>query len=117
MRNQSGAGLIGMLVLLSLVGIVAFAGVQIVPSFMQNWVVQRAMAHALTAGADATDADIRQKFQTNLKTNDVEVVTGRDMVIDRTSAGLRLSVVYSVRKPFIGPVGFIIDFESSVPAR
>lgn len=117
MRKQRGAGLIGTLALLALVGLVVLAGIQIVPAFLQNWVVQRAMTHAMTAGMDASDGDIRQKFQTDLKSNNIDGVTGRDLVIERSSAGLQLTVVYSVRKPFLGPVDFIMDFESSVPPR
>lgn len=117
MHRQRGAGLLGLIFFLAVFGALGYAGIQIGPAFMERWIVERAMKNALLGGAETSADEIRQRFERDLELNNVKSVSGRNLVVERTAAGPRLTLSYSVKKPFLGPLSLCLDFESSAAAR
>ncbi|MBI5331657.1 MAG: DUF4845 domain-containing protein [Betaproteobacteria bacterium] len=113
MKPQRGAGLIGMLFFLSVLGMAAYAGMQTIPAFMDHWVAERAMKNALQGGENASADDIRSRFERDLELNNIKSISGRNLALERTAAGFRGTLSYSVKKPLFGPLSLCLDFESS----
>lgn len=118
MRNrQHGLSLIGFLIVLAVVGFFAYAGMLLVPTYMEYFGVVRAMKSvAEDAGAGNMPIEqIRGKLSFNLNLQYVGDKTVPPSAIKlNTQGGARiLQVAYDKEIPFLYNVSLVVHFEHS----
>ena len=118
MKRQSGVTLGGMMMFLLLLIMVLYTATRIAPGYMDYWLVGRAMDTLLAQPniQNGDDENIRAQFDKQLRFNNITQVKRSDLLIERLPGGLHLSVAFSVKRPFIGPISLCLDFEAEAGA-
>lgn len=114
MNRQTGVTLGGMIIFLLLLGLAAYTATRIIPTYMDYWLVQRALDELVAQPtlSDHGDDRIREQFAKKLSLNDITLATRSDLYIERIPAGMRLSATFSAKRPFLGPVNLCMDFQA-----
>jgi hypothetical protein len=116
-RKQKGLSLIGFLLVLSLVIFSTFIALRIAPIYMEYWSVVSAMngIQAENGSSRWSPFDIRMGVlnrlyvsysDDNIKDKNIKVIRAKD--------GVRLRIVYEVRKPLMGNLDVVAHFDRSV---
>lgn len=112
--RQRGMSFTNFLLVAILVVFGAIFGMKVVPAYVEN----RTIVHILDTLAhapemqDAQVQEIRSAFDKNAMMNNITVVTGADINVDK-AAGIVLSVKYSVKIGLVGNASLVLDFDSS----
>ena len=119
-RNDSGLTLIGFLIVLSVVLFFAYAGMRVVPMYLEYHALGNAM-DLLVKDPNAsklTPSKIKSKIQMSLwasyASNNIKP---EHMRISKKSGGVNVRVKYEVRKPFLGNIDIVGKFDRSVGLR
>lgn len=117
-RRQSGITAIGFLILASLFGVVGFAGLKLVPMYIQNMRLNTVLEDVRDEldGKNSTPGAIRVAVG---KRFDVEGITlpRENVKIDQVRNGYQLSIQYENRAPFIADIWFLVAFDKQVEIR
>ena len=116
-HRQHGLTLIGFLMVLVLLGCVAYIAMRVVPPYIEYYsVVNNIKGVALEPGITTMDAErIHNLIGRRFNISYVESIEPKDVKILRDTNGMRLAVDYEVRKPVVSNVDLIIHFEKTVP--
>jgi Domain of unknown function (DUF4845) len=118
-RRQQGMTLIGLMFFSALLIFFVYAAFRLVPAYIDYYSVKH------TLNEMARDSDLvgkperayRETFERHLDMDQIKVVTRDDLDIEEHDNGARLSVDWSVKEPFLGPVHLCLDFHAeSAPA-
>jgi hypothetical protein len=114
MKRQRGVTLGGVFFFMFLVGFVAYGASRVMPGYMQYWTLQRILQNVLQEPDfnNLKDNAIRTKFATELRINNMDTSLNDDLQIDWLPNGVRLSVEFSMQRPFMGPVNFCMKFRA-----
>jgi hypothetical protein len=114
-RRQRGMTLLGMLILVSFVGMFVFAAVRLTPVYMEYMNVVKSLEALKTeAGAGAAVGVIQRSLERHFEIDDVHSVLPKDIEITREDGGLAVHAVYDAYAPFVGNVGFVVHFDKTV---
>lgn len=119
-RKQSGLTLIGFLIVLSVCLFFAYAGMRLIPMYLEYHALGNAMKllQQQPGSAKLTPNKIKQKISMSLwasyASNNIK---NEHMKISKTSDGIRVRVAYEIRKPFLGNIDIIGTFDKSVILR
>ncbi len=114
MQGQRGATLLGVLFFLVLLGFVAYTAARLVPAYLDYWAVKKALVDMSrdTSLEDGGLAGYRGAFEKRLEVSNITDVGPRDLEMEKTQKGVRLTAAWTVRKPFLGPVHLCLDFKA-----
>lgn len=114
-HKQRGLTLVSFIIVLAVAIFVAAIGMKIVPIYLDNWSVLRAMDEvAETPGAARKSPyQIRLQFFTLMNINAVDHVKESHVKLKRGN-GVNLRVAYEVREPVMGNLDVIVKFDRSV---
>ena len=119
-RNDSGLTLIGFLIVLTVVLFFAYAGMRVVPMYLEY----HALGNAMDMLADdpmsskLPPAKIKSKIETSLWTSYADNnIKKEHMRISKKSDGVNVQVKYEIRKPFLGNIDIVGKFERNVVLR
>ena len=114
-KQQTGFTLSGMMMFLLVMVLALYTASRIVPSYMDYWVVDKTLKNlvALPDIQNSSDTSIRDQFDKQLSVNNITQITRDDLSIERKSGGIRLSVEFSAKKPFLGRMSLCLDFQSA----
>ena len=114
-RRQRGMTLIGMLFLVSFIGLFIFAAVRLTPVYVEYMNVAKALESMKTeAGAGTSVATIQRAIEKRFDIEDVHSLTAKDVEIARDGGELTVRATYDAYTPFIGNVGFVVHFDKVV---
>ena len=118
-KRQRGITLGGVMMFMMFIGFGAYVAARILPGYFDYWTVQRIMKNVLQQPdiVEAKEKAIRAKFEKELQMNNMKSVTGEDLSIDWIPNGVRLSVDFSMKQPFMGPVSFCMDFHAEATSN
>jgi Tfp pilus assembly protein PilE len=114
--RQRGVTVIGLLCILALVGVFAYAAVLLVPVYLNYMKI----AHGLDAVAAEFKGDtpdqgrLRAALDRHWTVNDVDIVTVKDIEIKKENDKIRMHVAYDHTVPYIGNVSLLVSFDKSV---
>ena len=113
MRRQAGMTAVGVLILVLLDGIFAFAGLRLVPVYLNYMKVSGVISGVLSEfdGTGATRAAIRSSISRRFDIDSVAEITARDVKVTKQDGGYEIAATYSHKAPFIGNISFVIDFD------
>ena len=116
-RRESGLTLIGFLIVLVMVLFFVYAGMRVVPMYLEY----HAFGNALQTLKDDPKSKsmppqkIKQRIQTSLWASYAnDNIKKEHMHISKKSDGINIRVAYEVREPFLGNISIVGSFEKSV---
>jgi len=118
-HKQSGMTTLGLVILVSFVGIFAFAGLRLTPVYLNYMKIVGVVGgvHDEFDGANATRAMIRSSISRRFDIESVGEITARDVKVTKVDGGYEVAATYSHKAPFVANVSFIVDFDKRVLVR
>ena len=113
LKKAQGITLIGFVFVLGVLGIFFYAGMQIVPVYMDHMSVVKAMKTVANEGGNPSPGEIKSRISKLLYVSYVDQVSADDFKVVRGN-GRELRVNYEVERDFIGNLSFKMKFEDSV---
>lgn len=119
-RNQKGLTLIGFLIVLGIVLFFAYAGMRVIPMYLEYHALVNAMDKlANDPGAKSMPAyKIKQSIQMSLwasyASNNIK---NEHVRISKKSDGVNVRVAYEVREDFIANIDLVASFDRTVVLR
>jgi hypothetical protein len=118
-RRQSGMTFIGLLCILALLGLIGYAGLRLVPLYLNYMKVARSMdATAAELKSDNPDPGaIRRSLEKHWQIEDISTVEAKDVEIVKNEGGLSLHVAYDDAAPYIDNVSLSVHFDKTVKVQ
>ncbi|KQV52134.1 DUF4845 domain-containing protein [Massilia sp. Root335] len=107
---ESGVSLSGLIVVLIVLGALALVAIKVAPAFFEYRAVKDSIVKAKAEAGSGTVRDIQQAFDKNAGVNDVDAISGHDLVITRDGGDTEISFSYEKRIPLTGNVSLLLDF-------
>jgi Tfp pilus assembly major pilin PilA len=116
-RGQQGLTLIGFIVVLVLVGCLAYLAMRLIPMYTEYFsVISAIKGVAQEPGVNTMDEGrIRNLLGRRFNISYIESIEPKDVRIIRNTEGMSLKVDYEVRKPVVYNIDLIGHFEKTVP--
>ena len=118
-RKQNGLTLIGFIIVLSLGIFVAYTGMKIIPIYLEYNALLNALKTVQNdpGAADMAPESIRKKILNSLWVSYASNNIKRENIRISRSDGVKIRVVYEVRKSWVGNLDLIAHFDKSVTLR
>ncbi len=118
-RRQAGMTMLGTIILVSFLGIFAFAGIRLTPVYLNYMKVAGVITgvHKEFDGGNATRASIRSSISRRFDIESVGEITARDVKVTKVDGGHEVAITYSHKAQFMGNVHFLVDFDKRVVVR
>jgi hypothetical protein len=112
-RHQSGMTTLGMIILVSFVGLFAFAGIRLTPVYLNYMKVVGVVDGVTTEfdGQGASRSAIRNSISRRFDIDSVGEITIKDITVTAVDGGYEVAATYSHKSPFISNVSFLVDFD------
>ena len=116
MRNtQRGITFIGILILVTFIGLFVYAGIRLVPLYLEYMNIAKTLD---TVKSNMTSVDsaqsIRVAVDKRLFIDAVTVIEAKDLIITRDGAAWVVRAEYDAEAPFIANISFSVHFDKSV---
>jgi hypothetical protein len=106
--------MLGMLTIIAILGLGVYAGIRLVPLYIENMAVQRALKQtAATAGGDVTPNALRNSLGRRWEVEDIKSVDVTQIEVRKMGSGVELVAEYRAEAPFVGNVSLVVDFRTS----
>jgi hypothetical protein len=112
-RHQTGMTTLGLIILVTFVGLFAFAGIRLTPVYL-NYMKVAGVVDGVTAEFDGTGASrsaIRNSISRRFDIESVGEITIKDITVTAVDGGYEVAATYSHKSPFISNVSFLVDFD------
>jgi Tfp pilus assembly protein PilE len=118
-RRQRGMTFIGLVCVLVLVGIVAYAGVRLVPVYLNYMKLVRTMEAAASEfkGENGDLGAVRKSLDRHWAIEDITAVDQKDIEVTRDESGLQLHVAYDDSVPYVANVSLSVHFDKTVKVQ
>lgn len=118
-QRQSGMTALGVLILVLFAGIFVFAGLRLVPVYLNYMKVSSVVSGVFSEfdGTGATRAAIRSSISRRFDIESVAEITARDVKVTKKGGGYEVVAAYSHKAPFIGNISFVVDFDKRALVR
>jgi hypothetical protein len=116
--RQTGVTFSGFIMIAAILVSVAIFGMKLIPSYMENGKIQKAMDAIVKDPAmqTATIAEIQQAFYKRaLAIDNVTSVSENDLEISKEGGKLEISAKYNAKIPVAGNVYLLIEFNPKAP--
>jgi len=109
-RAQRGLSMIGFLFVAVVVLVTALIAFRMIPSYIEQYTIQRALEGALADSNDLSTATIRRAMDRRLAADYADVVAGKDVEVTREGNKITASVGWEKRLPLVSNVSILLDF-------
>jgi hypothetical protein len=118
-QRQQGMTLIGLLCILVLCGIIGYAGVRLVPVYLNYMNIVRVMqATVADAKGDSPDPGaLRLALERHWEIEAISAVDYKDIEITKDDSGVSLHVAYDDSVPYIANVSLAVHFDKTVKVQ
>ncbi|MBT8046977.1 MAG: DUF4845 domain-containing protein [Xanthomonadales bacterium] len=119
-RKQGGLTLIGFLIVLTVTLFFAYAGMRVIPMYLEYHALTNAMDLLKDdpSAAKLTPSQIKNKIQMSLWASYAsDNIKPNHVRISKKSDGVNVRVAYEVRKPFLGNIDIVGKFDRTVVLR
>jgi hypothetical protein len=115
-HRQQGITLIGLLMILSLVGMIGYAGIRLVPVYLNYLKIVRTLEQVAVEfkGDNVDPARIRVSLDRHWTIEDVAEITVKDIEIKKDGDGVSMSVAYDHPVPYVGNLWLMVRFDKTV---
>ena len=118
-HRQAGMTTLGVVVLVTFVGLFAFGGIRLTPIYLNYMKVAGVVSGVQQEfdGANATRSAIRSSISRRFDIESVGIITAKDVKVTKVDVGHEVAATYSHKAPFIANVSFIVDFDKRAIIR
>jgi len=118
-RRQTGITMLGMVILVAFMGVFAYAGIRLMPLYLNYMKVAGAIDGVVTEfdGQDGNRAAVRRSISRRFDVESVSQISYRDVKVTPVEGGLQVSAVYDHSTPFISNISFTVHFDKTVLVR
>lgn len=119
-RKHNGLTLIGFLITLAVILFFVYAGMRLVPMYLEYYSLVGALEKLENdpAAKSMAPRQIKQSIQDSLWVSySDDNIEAKHIRISKKSGGVNVRVAYEVRKPFLGNIDLIGSFDRSVVLR
>jgi len=118
-RQQRGMTFIGALFILGMVGVIAYAGLRLVPLYLNYMKVSRSLE--ATAGEFKSDnvdlGAIRRSLEKHWQIEDISAVEPKEVEIVKDDGVVSMHVAYDEAAPYIANVSLSMHFDKTVKVQ
>ncbi len=108
-HRQEGLSLPGLIVTGVIIVFIAMIGMRIFPTVTEYMAIKRAVVKARDSGPEPQA--IRAAFDRFAAVDDITSISGKDLDIQRTSAGPVVAFRYEKKLPLVGPASLLLEYE------
>lgn len=118
-RSQRGMTFIGLLCVLALVGIIGYAGLRLIPVYLNYMKIARTMDSVATEfKSDNPDAGgIRRSLERHWSIEDITTVDFKDVEVVKDEGGVSMHVAYDDAVPYLANVSLSVHFDKTVKVQ
>lgn len=118
-KHQRGMTFIGLLFVLALVGLVVYAGIRLVPVYLNYLKIARTLEMTATEvkGDNADPGNVRRIIERHWAIEDPTGVDIKDIQITKDDDGISMHVAYDDAVPYIANVSLSAHFDKTVKIR
>jgi hypothetical protein len=118
-RRQRGMTFIGLMCILVLVGTIGYAGVRLVPVYLNYMKLARTMESAASEfKGEAPNLDgVRKSLDRHWAIEDITGIDQKDIEVTKDDGGLTLHAVYDDTVPYIANVSLSVHFDKTVKVQ
>lgn len=118
-QRQRGMTFLGLVTILVILGAALYAGIRLVPVYMEYMKVARAMQQVGDeyAAADANPELIRRSLERRWDVEDIHRIGWKEIEIKRTTEGYDVRAQYDAVEPFIANVYLLAKFDRLVTIK
>jgi hypothetical protein len=118
-QRQLGMTFIGVLCILALVGVIAYAGLRLIPVYLNYMKISRTMdmTASETKGENPDPGNIRRILERHWAIEDPTSVEVKDIEIVKDDSGVSMHVAYDDAVPYIANVSLSAHFDKTVKVQ
>lgn len=117
-HRQRGATFLGMVTIAAILGFALYAGIRLLPLYMEYMSVVRALEQTAKEDIGATSPqELRNSLDRRWTVEDIHSIAVKEIEIKRTADGFRMRASYRAEAPFVGNVLFVADFDKTVDVK
>ena len=116
-RRQRGATFLGIVIILLILGSALYAGIRLVPVYLEYTKVVRALEQVRDehASMDKTNPQlIRKSLERRWDVEDIKRIGWKEIGISKTSDGFEVTASYRAEEPFVANVYLLVKFDKTV---
>ncbi len=115
-QAQRGATALGMLTIVAILGLGLYAGIRLVPLYMDNFAVVKALKDtaATLQGGEVSVSSVRKSLNARWTVDYISSVAVEDIGIHPVPNGLEIRAAYEARAPFVANVWLVVEFDDAV---
>ena len=113
LRRERGMTTVGLIILVTFVGLFVYAGVRLLPVYLEYFNVIKAVEN-LKSEADQGPPAMRIALEKRFDIEDIKSLSYKDVEITKEGASYAVRVLYDAQTPFVGNIGFIVHFDKTV---
>jgi hypothetical protein len=118
-RPQLGMTFIGILCILGLVGVIAYAGIRLVPVYLNYMKIARTLDVTASEfkGENPDVGGMRRSLEHHWIIEDPSAVDVKDIEITKDDSGVSMHVVYDDAVPYLANVSLSVHFDKTVKVQ
>lgn len=115
-RRQKGMTTLGMLILVAFVGLFVFAGIRLIPLYLEHMKIQSVLDGLKKEfdGGNPSRQDLVQYMTKRFDVESVNIIDVTDVKIQRDTEVYNVAAVYVNTAPFVANVSFAVAFDKQV---
>jgi hypothetical protein len=115
-QRQYGMTFIGLLCILALCGVIAYAGIRLIPVYLNYMKIARTMQVTATEfkGENADPEAMRRTLEKHWEIEDPNTIDYKDIEITKDDNGVSMHVAYDDTVPYIANVSLSVHFDKTV---
>jgi hypothetical protein len=115
-HRQGGATFLGMVVILLILGAGLYAGIRLVPVYLEYTKVARALEQVRDehAAIESNAGLLRRSLERRWDVEDIESIGWKEIEIKKANEGYEMRAAYEVERPFVANVYLLAKFDKSV---
>jgi hypothetical protein len=115
-HRQRGATFLGLVIILLIVGSGVYAGIRLVPVYLEYTKVSRALEQVRDeySSTDTNPQLIRNSLEKRWDVEDIASIGWKEVEIKKTSEGYDVRAAYDVERPFVANVYLLAKFDKLV---
>jgi hypothetical protein len=118
-QSQQGMTFIGLLCILALVGVIGYAGIRLVPVYLNYMKIARTLEVTATEakGDNPDPGNIRRLLERHWEIEDPTGIDLKDIEITKDDSGVEMHVVYDDTVPYVANVSLSVHFDKTVKVQ
>jgi hypothetical protein len=118
-QHQQGMTFIGLLCILALVGVIGYAGIRLVPIYLNYMKIAKIMDSTASEvkGENPDPGNMRRIIERHWTVDDPTAIDAKDIEITKDESGIQMHVAYDDAVPYVANVSLSVHFDKTVTVR